>query len=68
MYNPDTFFENLMNNACEEFIFHNWDFFHDTSEKGGANMDITMLDKIVEEKYGNHIRNLFVRKCGKARW
>ena len=57
-----------MNNACEEFIFNNWDFFHDTSEKGGANMDITMLDKIVEEKYGNHIRNLFVRKCGKARW
>jgi hypothetical protein len=68
MYNPDTFFENIMNNASEEFIFHNWDFFHDTSEKGGANMDITMLDKIVEEKYGNHIRNLFVRKCGKARW
>jgi hypothetical protein len=49
--------------SIEEFISHNWDFFHDDSENGGANMDISMLNKIVEENYGNYIRNMFVRKC-----
>ena len=50
--------------SIEEFINYNWDFFHDDSERGGSNMDITMLNKIVEENYGNYIRNLWVRKCG----
>ena len=49
--------------SIEEFINYNWDFFHDDSERGGSNMDITMLNKIVEENYGNYIRNLWVRKC-----
>ena len=67
-FNADTFFENLMNNSIEEFESNNWNFFHDTSEKGGSDMDISMLNKIVEENYGNYIRNLFVRKCNKSRW
>jgi hypothetical protein len=31
-------------------------------------MDISLLNKIVEENYGNYIRNLFVRKCNKSRY
>jgi hypothetical protein len=67
-YNADTFFENLMDYSIQEFIRDNWSFFHDTSEKGGSDMDISMLNRIVEENYGNYIRNLFVRKCNKSRW
>jgi hypothetical protein len=52
-----------MDVVIEDFISKNWDFFHDNSEKGGANMDIRLLNNIVEENYGNYIRNLFVRKC-----
>jgi len=62
--NSDTFFENLADRSIEEFISQNWNFFHDNSETGGSEMDISMLNKIVEENYGNYIRNLFVRKCG----
>jgi len=67
-YNEDTFFENLMDHSIQEFIRDNWSFFHDTSEKGGSDMDISILNKIVEQNYGNYIRNLFVRKCNKSRW
>jgi hypothetical protein len=31
-------------------------------------MDLSMLYKIVENDYGNYIRNMFVRKCGQSRW
>ena len=65
--NPDTFFENLVDRSIEDFISKNWDFFHDNSEKGGANMDIRLLNNIVEGEYGNYIRNLWVRKCGHNR-
>jgi hypothetical protein len=67
-HNEDTFFENLLEQSIQEFIRYNWSFFHDTSEKGGSDMDISMLYRIVEENYGNYIRNLFVRKCNKSRW
>ena len=52
-----------MNNSIEEFIDKNWDFFHDNSETGGSDMDISILNKIIEQNYGNYIRNLWVRKC-----
>ena len=52
-----------MDHSIQEFIRDNWSFFHDTSEKGGSDMDISILNKIVEQNYGNYIRNLFVRKC-----
>lgn len=61
--NPNIFFDNLVDRSIEEFINKNWDFFHDDSEKGGSDMDISMLNKIVEDNYGDYIRNLFVRKC-----
>jgi len=67
-YSPNIFLETLIDKSIEEFINQNWDFFHDDSEKGGANMDISLLNKIVEENYGNYIRNLYVRKCDKSRW
>ena len=67
-HNEDTFFENLVEQSIHNFISNNWSFFHDTSEKGGSDMDISMLNRIVEENYGNYIRNLFVRKCNKSRW
>ena len=66
--NPDTFFENIVDRSIEEFINKNWDFFHNHSDKGGANMDISLLNNIVEENYGNYIRNMFVRKCDQSRW
>jgi hypothetical protein len=62
-HNPDSFLETVKDVVIEDFISKNWDFFHDNSEKGGANMDIRVLNNIVEENYGNYIRNLFVRKC-----
>jgi len=65
--NPDSFFESIMDLSIQEFIRDNWDFFHDRSKNGGSDMDISMLNKIVEENYGNYIRNLFVRKCNKSR-
>ena len=52
----------------EIFIDENWNFFHDNSETGGANMDISVLNDIVYREYGNYIRNLFVSKCGYSRF
>jgi hypothetical protein len=62
---PFTFYENVRDRCIEEFTNENWDFFHDDSEKGGANMDLKVLYRIVSENYGNYIKNLFVRKCGR---
>ena len=67
-YNPESFLENLIDRSIEIFIDENWDFFHDDSYKGGANMDISLLNNIVEQNYGNYIRNMFVRKCDQSRW
>jgi hypothetical protein len=64
---PYTFYDNLVDRSIEEFISQNWNFFHDDTDKGGSDMDISILYKIVEENYGNYIRNLYVRKCG-SRW
>jgi hypothetical protein len=66
--NLSSFYESFVENCIYEFIGQNWDFFHDDSDRGGANMDITLLNNIVENNYGNYIRNLFVRKCNQSRW
>lgn len=62
-YNPDIFLVKIIDSSIEEFISQNWDFFHDNSEIGGSDMDISFLNKLVEQNYGNYIRNLWVRKC-----
>ena len=62
--NPNSFYESFENRCVDEFIDQNWDFFRDD----WANMDISLLKKIVEENYGNYIRNLFVRKCDQSHW
>ena len=62
--NPNSFYESFENRCVDEFIDQNWDFFRDD----WANMDISILKKIVEENYGNYIRNLFVRKCNHSRY
>ena len=62
--NPNSFYESFENRCVDEFIDQNWDFFRDD----WANMDISLLKKIVEENYGNYIRNLFVRKCNHSRY
>lgn len=71
-YNPDSFFDYIRYNSVNEFIMQNWDFFNDISEKGGTDASILLfedtLNKIVEENYGNYIRNLWVRKCGISRF
>jgi len=59
----DNFFKEKCELSIHEFISQNWNFLHDTSEKGGSDMDISILNKIVEQNYGNYIRNMFVRKC-----
>jgi hypothetical protein len=66
--NPNSFVGDLKYRVIDEFMDQNLEFFNDKSEKGGANMDISILHKIVEENYGNYIRNMFVRKCGQSRW
>ena len=66
--NPNSFYEGFEDRCVDEFINQNWDFFHDDSDKGGANMDINLLNNIVEENYGNYIRNMFVRKCDQSHW
>jgi hypothetical protein len=66
--NPNSFYESIEDYCIGEFIDQNLDFFHDDSDRGGANMDISLLNKIVEQNYGNYIRNLFVRKCNQSRW
>jgi hypothetical protein len=63
-YNPELFIDIIRDQSIEEFTNQNWNFFHDNSEKGGSDMDLGFLYKIVEKNYGNYIRNLFVRKCG----
>ena len=66
--NPENFFQNLKSRSIEIFVDKNWDFFHDDSETGGANMDTQILYDIVNKEYGNDIRNLFVRKCNYSRY
>ena len=67
-FNPETFLDNLKDRSIEIFTDENWDFFHDHSEKGGANLDISLLYNIVDQNYGNYIRNLFIRKCNYFRF
>jgi hypothetical protein len=54
----DDFFKEKCDLSIHEFISQNWNFLH-----SGSDEDISMLNKIVEENYGNYIRNMFVRKC-----
>ena len=65
---PDSFLENLGDRCIEEFVNNNWEFFHDSSENGGSNIDISLLYNIVDQDYGNYIKNLFVRKCNYYRY
>jgi hypothetical protein len=66
-YDVNGLVKRITESSVEEFIDENWNFFHDDTDRGGANMDISILNKIVEENYGNYIRNLYVNKCG-SRW
>ena len=68
VFNPETFLDNLKDRSIEEFVNENWEFFHDDSEIGGANIDVVILYDIVNQKYGNYIKNLFVRKCNYSRF
>jgi hypothetical protein len=55
----DNFFKEKCDLSIHEFINQNWAFF----EQSGSDEDIIILNKLVEENYGNYIRNMFVRKC-----
>jgi len=54
----DSFFKEKCDLSIHEFISQNWNFLHI-----GSDENISMLNKIVEENYGNYIRNLFHSKC-----
>jgi hypothetical protein len=62
-YNPNIFFNNFSSNSIEDFINQNWEFFHDDSKTGGSDMDISKLEIIIENNYGNYLRNLWVNRC-----
>lgn len=68
VFNPETFLDNLKDRSIEEFVNENWEFFHDDSEVGGANIDVVILYDIVNQEYGNYIKNLFIRKCNYFRF
>jgi hypothetical protein len=65
---PYSFYDGFVDRCIDEFMNQNWEFFDDESEKGGANMNISILNKVVGENYGNYIRDMFVRKCNHSRW
>jgi hypothetical protein len=65
---PDYFYDNVRDRSIDEFITRNWDFFHNTSNEEKSNLNINILYDIVKDNYGNYIKNLFVRKCGKSRF
>jgi hypothetical protein len=65
IYTPEKFLEIITDRSIDDFIENNWDFFHDDSDRGGSDMDISILNRIVEENYGYHIKNLWVKRCGK---
>jgi len=67
-YNPETFLDNLRDRSIEIFVDENWHFFHDNTENGGSDMDLSVLYKLVDENYGNYVRNLYVRKCNQSRF
>jgi hypothetical protein len=67
-YSPNIFLETLIDKSIEEFINQNWDFFHDESEQGGFYTDTSILYKIFEDNYGDYVKDLFTRKCGKPKF
>lgn len=60
---PEEFANNTIYRSIETLAEENWDFFHDPSEKGGANIKLTLLVDYAEEKYKGKFINLFNRKC-----
>lgn len=65
---PNSFLQNLKGRCIEIFVEQNSDFFHDDSNQGGANIDVSLLLLIIDEEYGNYVKNLFVRKCNYSRF
>ena len=67
----DKFFQEVFELSVQEFINYNWDFFHDevnplldNDNYSKESLDsFNLLNKIVEENYGNYIRILYHRKC-----
>jgi hypothetical protein len=63
VYDTESFIDNLINRSIEILIDENWHFFHDNTEKGGATMDLELLEVYARENYYEQIRELFIRKC-----
>ena len=66
--NPHTFYDNVIGRSIENFVDQNWRFFQDESEQGGFYTDTSILYKIFEDNYGDYVRDLFARKCGKPKF
>jgi hypothetical protein len=64
---PNFFFSTFKDTVVHEFMNQHWEFFDNESENGGSNMDIIILNKVVEENYGEYLRSMFVRECKKSR-
>jgi len=64
----DKFVDYIIDTSIDRLVEKNWHFFHDHSEEGGSDMDISLLNNIFEQNYGNYVRNLFVRKCNQSRF
>lgn len=63
VYDEDSFTTNLIDISIEILIDQNWNFFHDDSDKGGANMDLELLDDYGRVNYTEQIIDVFNRKC-----
>lgn len=66
VYDEDSFTTNLIDRSIEELIDRNWDFFHDDTDKGGATMDLELIDDYAREHYTEQIIDVFRRKCGSS--
>ena len=68
VYNPDIFVDVLIERCINILIEEDWDSYRNNTDRRGTNMDFSVLNKIVEESYGNYVRNLYVRKCGRNKF
>lgn len=62
---PEEFANNAIYWSIETLAEENWDFFHDPSEKGGADMKLTLLVDYAEENYKGKFIKLFKHRCEK---
>jgi hypothetical protein len=67
-FSIDGFVDAIQSKAHNEFRDTNYQLYHDSMSNGGKGWDAGFLYDLVEENYGNYLRNLYVRKCDQSRF